>query len=240
MANDDRRGTSVKAAVARTRWQRRKKIATRRTIRDTALRLFDEYGYDRVTMQRVAEEAGMSAITAFRYFPTKEELVIGFPTDGELFTDLRHEMEERPGGSPADFVRRMVPQVLGDLEPDRLEELERRLRIVRANGALRAALYARVPEWTEAVAATWTESLEGIRGGRPTGDAGAYATGRKGPGEPGGFAVRLSVSLLIDCAVETLLEWSRLCDTEEGRAGDKVDLLTSVVSDAMDAMSDLG
>ena len=36
-----RRGVSVKATVARSRWQRRKKIATRATIRETALRLFD-------------------------------------------------------------------------------------------------------------------------------------------------------------------------------------------------------
>lgn len=235
-ANDDRRGTSVRATVARTRWQRRKRIATRKAIRDAALRLFGECGYDKVTMQRIAEEAGMSAITVFRYFPTKEDLVIGFSTDGGLFADLRREMGERPEESPMDFARRVVPQVLGDLEPERLEELGRRLSIVRSNGALRAALYARIPEWTGTVAEAWMRSHDGIRDPQGTDGTDEGPIGRKATEERAVFAVRLPISLLIDCAIETLMEWSRLCDGNGGGSVDKVDLLTSVVSDAMDVM----
>ncbi|KFI97450.1 TetR/AcrR family transcriptional regulator [Bifidobacterium stellenboschense] len=214
-----RRGVSVKATVARARWQRRKKIATRATIRETALRLFDEYGYDKVTTQRIADEAGMSAITLFRYFPTKEDLVLGFPTDGEMFADLRREIKDRKGGSPIGFVRRMVPQVLGGLEPSQLEELARRLRIVRSDEGLRVALYARIPRWMDAVAALW-------------GSDDAVADG----GTRVGFPVRLSVSLIIDCIIESLLEWSRRCD-DGVDDGDVVDVLVDVVSEAMETLS---
>ncbi|PLS26417.1 TetR/AcrR family transcriptional regulator [Bifidobacterium parmae] len=214
-----RRGVSVKATVARARWQRRKKIATRRTIRETALRLFDEYGYDKVTTQRIADEAGMSAITLFRYFPAKEDLVLGFPTDGELFADLRREIKDRKDGSPIGFVRRMAPQVLGGLEPSQLEELAHRLRIVRSDEGLRVALYARIPQWTDAVATLWG-----------SGDTAAEGDARVG------FPVNLSISLIIDCIIESLLEWSRRCDGGIGDA-DVVDVLVDVVSEAMETLS---
>ncbi|MBT1171953.1 TetR/AcrR family transcriptional regulator [Bifidobacterium sp. MA2] len=239
MANGNQRGTSVKAAVARTRWQRRKKIATRRTIRDTALRLFDECGYDKVTMQRIADEAGMSAITVFRYFPTKEDLVIGFSVDGEPFVDLRQEIGRHMDPSPRDFVRRVAPQVLGSLESEQLEGLALRLRIVRSNEALLSALYARVPRWTAAVAAIW-EGKDVVGFGEP----GVADGSAPSPSVPSGiagddgvaeFSVRLSVSCIIGCVLETLLEWSRLCDVG-GDSCDKADVLTSVVSDAMDTV----
>ncbi|MBW3089232.1 TetR/AcrR family transcriptional regulator [Bifidobacterium miconisargentati] len=183
-----RRGTSVKAAVARSRWQRRKRIAIRKAIGDTALRLFDEDGYDAVTTQRISAEAGISPITLFRYFPAKEDLVIGFPADGELIADLRREIGRHMDSTPRDFVRRVAPQVLGSLESAQLDDLALRLRIVRSNEALRSALYARIPKWTAAVAAVW-------EGRDPDGREPVAA----------GFAVRLSVSCIIDCVIETLL-----------------------------------
>ncbi|MBW3079938.1 TetR/AcrR family transcriptional regulator [Bifidobacterium saguinibicoloris] len=215
----NRRGVSVKATVARARWQRRKKAATRRTIRDVALRLFAEQGYGNVTTQRIADEAGMSVITLFRYFPSKEDLVLGFPTDGGLFADLRREIAERKGDSPIGLVRHMVPQVLGSLEAAQLKDLARRLRIVRSDDGLRVAMYARIPQWTDAVAALWG-----------SGDAVADGDARAA------FPVRLSVSIIIDCIVESLLEWSRRCDEHvDGDAA--VDMLVEVVSEAMETLS---
>ncbi|KAA8817210.1 TetR family transcriptional regulator [Bifidobacterium callitrichos] len=224
------RGVSVKAAVARTRWQRRKRMATRRTIRDTAMRLFDEYGYDAVTTQRIAAEAGMSQITLFRYFPSKEDLVIGLPADGELFADLRRELGARKDASPVAFARRVIPQVLGSVESDQLEELAARLRIVRSNEALLAALYARVPRWTSAVAREWGSA--GSTAVMPS-NASAVGDGSVDGGDdvpPVDFAVRLSISCLIDSMIETLLEWSHRCESEQE---DKADLLVTIVSEAM-------
>jgi AcrR family transcriptional regulator len=51
-----------------------KKLQTRQAIADTAMRLFAQKGFDRVTVAEVAAAAGVSDKTVFNYFPTKEDL----------------------------------------------------------------------------------------------------------------------------------------------------------------------
>jgi AcrR family transcriptional regulator len=51
-----------------------KKLATRRELADTAMRLFVERGFDHVTVSEVAAAARVSEKTVFNYFPTKEDL----------------------------------------------------------------------------------------------------------------------------------------------------------------------
>lgn len=45
-------------------------------IQTHAVRMFTERGYDAVTVADVAEAAGVSAMTVYRHFPTKEDLVL--------------------------------------------------------------------------------------------------------------------------------------------------------------------
>ena len=53
----------------------RKKSQTRVLIADTAADLFRRHGFDTVTVEAVAQAAGVSKKTVFNYFPTKEDLV---------------------------------------------------------------------------------------------------------------------------------------------------------------------
>src|SRR5712672_2085596 len=54
----------------------RKKAKTRASIREHAVRLFREQGYDATTVEQIAEAAEVSPSTFFRYFPTKEDVVL--------------------------------------------------------------------------------------------------------------------------------------------------------------------
>ncbi len=53
-----------------------RRAETQRTIQAHAVRLFTERGYDATTVTDVAEAAGVSPMTVYRHFPTKEDLVL--------------------------------------------------------------------------------------------------------------------------------------------------------------------
>ncbi|MFE5403299.1 TetR/AcrR family transcriptional regulator [Streptomyces sp. NPDC056580] len=54
----------------------RKKERTRDAIGDAAVSLFLEHGFDHVSVNDIAAAAEISKPTLFRYFPTKEDLVL--------------------------------------------------------------------------------------------------------------------------------------------------------------------
>ncbi|MGW0860389.1 TetR/AcrR family transcriptional regulator [Streptomyces sp. NPDC002690] len=83
----------------------RKKLRTRETISEVAIALFLEHGFDQVSVADVAAAAEVSKPTLFRYFPTKEDLVV------QRFADHQDESAEvvrnRPAGvSPVDALHR--------------------------------------------------------------------------------------------------------------------------------------
>lgn len=82
----------------------RKKRRTHETISDTALALFDEHGFDNVSITTVADAAEVSRRTLFSYFPTKEDLVVHRLSDHE--TESGRVVRGRPAGqSPLAALR---------------------------------------------------------------------------------------------------------------------------------------
>jgi AcrR family transcriptional regulator len=74
-----------------------KKAKTRKAIGDTALRLFLEKGYDKVTVAEIAQLSEVSVTTVFKYFPCKESLV--FDEIEQYDEGLVGAVTSRPGGS---------------------------------------------------------------------------------------------------------------------------------------------
>ncbi|MFI7117803.1 TetR/AcrR family transcriptional regulator [Amycolatopsis sp. NPDC049868] len=54
----------------------RQRAETRLLVQTHAIRLFTDVGYDATTVADVAAAAGVSAMTVYRHFPTKEDLVL--------------------------------------------------------------------------------------------------------------------------------------------------------------------
>jgi len=97
----------------------RKKARTRAAIREHALRLFQEQGYHETTVEQIAEAAEVSPSTFFRYFPTKEDVVLQDDFD-VLGTEA---FEAQPAElSPVAAFRAAAAQMLAALTPQELAQ----------------------------------------------------------------------------------------------------------------------
>ena len=87
----------------------RKKARTRAAIREHALRLFGEQGYQRTTVEQIAAAAEVSPSTFFRYFPTKEDLIL----QDDMDTRMVEAFERQPPGlGPIAAVRAATREVV--------------------------------------------------------------------------------------------------------------------------------
>src|SRR4051812_2996516 len=110
----------------------RKKARTKATIQREALRLFSEQGYAETSVEQIAAAAEVSPSTFFRYFPTKEEVVLSEFIDTrtlELFRAAPAEL------GPIDALRHAIEALTTEV-PDEDLELE----------GLRNELIQQVPE----------------------------------------------------------------------------------------------
>ncbi|WP_203783069.1 TetR/AcrR family transcriptional regulator [Asanoa ferruginea] len=87
----------------------RKKRLTRERIVSAAIRLFDQHGYDDVTVAQVAEAADVDTKTFFNYFRTKADVLFN-ELDLELDVLLAAVADRRPEESPGEVLRRAVQE----------------------------------------------------------------------------------------------------------------------------------
>jgi TetR/AcrR family transcriptional regulator, cholesterol catabolism regulator len=81
---------SVEVAAARMGRRERKKLEVLHRIREAALALFREKGYEATTVEEIAERADVAKGTFFNYFPRKDGLLEALAEDlvEELFEEL--------------------------------------------------------------------------------------------------------------------------------------------------------
>ncbi|MER5429788.1 TetR family transcriptional regulator [Streptomyces sp. NPDC002588] len=162
----------------------RKKIKTRKAIRNAIYALIKEQGYEATTIDQIAERAEVSPSTVFRYFPTKEDIVL---TD-EFDPMIMEEMRARPADEPwPDTLRYVMHRAVrlglkGDLEATRL----------------RARLMVDVP----AVRSRMMESMS------MTSEMLCTALGERTGRAPDSLEVRVYAMSLIGGLMQTSLYWA--------------------------------
>ena len=127
----------------------RKKQRTRWAIQEHALRLFAAKGYDATTIEQIAEAAEISPSTFFRYFKTKEDLVIEDEYDQLVAEALRTAPEWL---SPAATVRYAMRVVASGLSSEDIGRFRERIALSFQVGALRARVLENLDKDVELVA----------------------------------------------------------------------------------------
>jgi AcrR family transcriptional regulator len=112
----------------------RKKARTRVAIRDVALRLFEEQGYAETTVEQIAEAAEVSPSTYFRYFPTKEAVILIDDWDPLMADAIRDQPAEL---GPIDAMVGGMRAVIANLAPGEWERERRRQAIFQSVPELR-------------------------------------------------------------------------------------------------------
>jgi AcrR family transcriptional regulator len=98
----------------------RKKARTRASIREHALRLFREKGYGGTTVEDIAAAAEVSPSTFFRYFPTKEDVVLRDDLDDRILGAFARQPASL---TPVAAVRAAIREAIETFTPAEWEEL---------------------------------------------------------------------------------------------------------------------
>lgn len=138
---------------------------TRRSVQaeitTTAVQLFTEQGFDATTIDQITQATGISRRSFFRYFGTKEDIVLG--DVGALGQRVRASLEARPASEPAWTALRAAFASLRDTSGSAQDELAL-ARIYHEAPSLRARHLEKHLAWQELLAPDIERRL-GIAGG---------------------------------------------------------------------------
>ncbi|MEU0086499.1 TetR family transcriptional regulator [Streptomyces sp. NPDC006274] len=174
----------------------RKKLKTRVAIRRATYRLIDEQGYDATTVEQIAAAAEVSPSTVFRYFPTKEDIVLTDEYDPVMEAVLRARPADEP---PLESLRIILTGAVAAILENEPEEMRVRTRLMLEVPAVRARMTETMAETSQLLA-------------RPIADR----AGR----EPDDLEVRVFTAAVMAALREALIHWG-----ERGRQDDLVALV---------------
>lgn len=116
----------------------RKKIKTRQTIRREAFRLIEENGYAATTVEQIADAAEVSPSTFFRYFPSKESVLLADDLDPMILDALAQLPADL---SPIQAFRRAYDITIASMSEDQRQFENIRQRLIFSIPELKAAVY---------------------------------------------------------------------------------------------------
>jgi AcrR family transcriptional regulator len=127
------------------------------------MRLFVEQGFDKTTVDQIAAEAGLSRTSFFRYFATKEDVVLGHLE--ELGQRVLDALVARPAGEPPWQALRHAFDLL--VEEAKLPEQGLSMRrMLRDAPSLKARLLGKQMGWLDLLVPEVARRL-GVAGAAP-------------------------------------------------------------------------
>ena len=133
--------------------------AVRAQLAAVAVDLFAEHGFDQVTVEQIATSAGISARSFHRYFPAKEDAVIG---DTTVWAELvRDTLDRRPADeSPWDSLHAAFEELLARSDGDQ-ERQRRTMRVLSSTPSLRTRNLEKHLMWARMFAPIVERRLDG-------------------------------------------------------------------------------
>ena len=166
----------------------RTRRAVQAEITGHALMLFTEQGFDDTTVEQIATAAGISERSFFRYFPTKEDVVIGDPRPYGLL--LQSSIEACPPDVPPwDALREAFGLLITAIHADPVLSLQASA-LMLSTPALRARHLEKQILWEELLVPNIVQRLHGDPADRP-------------------LRAHAIVSAALSCLDAALNEWSR-------------------------------
>jgi AcrR family transcriptional regulator len=138
-------------------WRARRWDETHERIYATAMRLFEENGFEQVAVGQIAAGAGVSVPTFYAHYQSKEYLVMQLPTAEEMNELLATQPTELP---VADRIRQAMPVWFAGWSPEIREAQLARWKVIASTPALRT----RAAEFERATAGMVADALPGRPG----------------------------------------------------------------------------
>lgn len=149
-----------------TTLRERKRLAAMRRIQREAVLLFDAHGYPQVSVERIAAAAEVSPSSVYRYFGTKEHILLWDEYDGPALVRFAELIAAHP---PVTALRRACTEILETLFEDDSWHDRRRMSYILEEPALQAASAGYAHEVATALAGMLADQL-----GRPPDDVDVY------------------------------------------------------------------
>jgi AcrR family transcriptional regulator len=184
--------------MSRPGLRERKKQKTRSAIQREAMRLFQEQGYDATTVEQIAEAAEVSQSTFFRYFPTKEDVILLDDYDPLLMQMIA----DRPADeAPVTAVRNAIVEAMRMVFTEEEEQLVRdRVGFMASVPAVRARMW----EGSETTQVIFREAL-------------AKRAGR----DPEDFDVAIVAGAILGALSIVVMEWPKTPDANLAELADR-------------------
>jgi AcrR family transcriptional regulator len=174
----------------------RKKLKTHLAIQHEALDLFRKQGYEATTVEQIAAAAEVSQTTFFRYFPTKEDVVLHDALDPLYLAAFEAQPAEL---TTMEALRGALRETFAGLNSAELGEQRQREQLIRATPELWAGMLSNMTSTVEMLVSSIAR-----RTGRAEDDAAVLAFA--------GAVIGAGITVWLKAGADAIADFPRLFD----------------------------